>query len=272
MELTRDDLPAAVQEHTARLLRGGLQGRFAQSFCVMQNSLDAMESVLQAQADPALRQALEPLVEEMARRLPALERLAGQAADLAVGGALRELHRPEPVELVGSLEELCACVNEELARRGSRAAMRLETAGRPEVLRVSGSRPLIDALLANLLSNSLRGNPDAQITLQLDGGLRLLYQDDGPGLPEDAWALLLTGDWRESLLHRGGTGLLLIREYAACMGWQISREGEALAFTMPPAPATDFTLYSSAARDLLCSEHCRARILRELDALAADMP
>lgn len=266
MEPNPAEMPAAVQEHTMRLLRGGLHGRFAQSFCVMQNSLDAMESVLQAGADPALREALQPMVEEMERRLPALMRLADQAADLAVGSALRELYRPEPVEIVSCLAELCVCIDEELALRGSKAAIRLDTAGIPEVIGVSGSRPLIDGLMANLLSNSLRGTPDAQITLRLGGGLRLLYEDSGPGLPAEAWALLLDGTWEQGLLHSGGTGLLLIREYAACMGWQIGREGKAVVFTMPPAP-TDFTLCSSAARDLLHGEQCRKRIGRELDAL-----
>ncbi len=271
MEQPRTDLPDTEQEHTIRLLRGGLHGRFSQSFCVVQTTLDAMESVLRTQANPVLQDAMRPLMEEMARRLPALERLADQAADLALGSALRELHEEEPIELRGLLQTFCDCANEELARRRSPAAMALDLSGCGGPLGLQGSQSLIDGLLANLFSNSLRGKKDVRVTLRLTADRRLLYLDDGPGLPEDAWALLLGGLWREEFLHRGGTGLLLVREYAGCLGWQIEREGGALAFALPPAPRA-FTLHSSEARDLLVAEQCRARIARELDALDADPP
>ena len=38
-----------------QILSGGLWGRFAQSFCVLQGDLDAVERVICQRADPSLR-------------------------------------------------------------------------------------------------------------------------------------------------------------------------------------------------------------------------
>lgn len=271
MKQPRADLPAAGQEHAIRLLRGGLHGRFAQSFCVLQTTLDAMESVLRTQGNPALQDTMRPLLEEMARRLPALERLAGQAADLALGSTLRELHEPEPLELTSLVRVFCDCANEELARQGSEAVVVPEQEEAAAPLGLMGNESLIDALLANLLSNALREKRNVRITLRLTADRRLVCRDDGPGLPEDAWMLLLGGAWQEELLYRGGTGLLLVREYAACLGWQIKRQDGALTFVLPPAPQ-DLTLRSSEAKELLYAAQCRACIARELNALAVEEP
>ncbi|MGN0984310.1 MAG: sensor histidine kinase [Gemmiger sp.] len=258
------------QQNFARqeqLLRGGLHGRFAQSFCVLQTTLDAMQSALREQASPALQNSMRPLLEEMRRRLPVLERLADQAADIAMGGALRELHKMQPVELVSTLRMFCDCVSEELVKRESQASIVLEEAGLPAVMAIQGDGGLIGAILSNLLSNSLRSRPDVQIRLQLTPDRRLRYEDNGPGLPEPAWKLLVQNELAGDLLRGGGTGLLLVREYAACLGWQPAREGKALVFVLPQAEDVPLELRSTQAKDLLFGERCRAHVCRELDAL-----
>ena len=82
-----------------QILSGGLWGRFAQSFCVLQGDLDALERVLYQRADPALRAELLPLLRDMACRLPSLERLANQTADIAIGSALRTVHGQDALDL-----------------------------------------------------------------------------------------------------------------------------------------------------------------------------
>ena len=75
-----------------------------------------------------------------------------------------------------------------------------------------------------------------QITLSCEPG-RLYYRDNGPGLPEDAAALLESGVWSDRLLEQGGLGLPLIRAYAAAMGWTLKVEREAgtcVCFSLPP--------------------------------------
>ena len=246
-----------------QILSGGLWGRFAQSFCVLQGDLDALERVLYQRADPALRAELLPLLRDMACRLPSLERLANQTADIALGSALRTVHRQDALDLAFLLEELARDVNAELAHRDMAATVELER--QADSVPIVGDSSLICAMLVNLLSNSLGAKADARVRWTLTGRT-LLCRDDGPGLPEDAWRTLLENSRGAGWMDHGGTGLLLIRQYADCLGWTITCQEGAICFAMPGFPADRQVELASGGGELT-REQAHRLLSRELDAL-----
>ena len=246
-----------------QILSGGLWGRFAQSFCVLQGDLDALERVLYQRADPALRAELLPLLRDMACRLPSLERLANQTADIALGSALRTVHRQDALDLAFLLEELARDVNAELAHRDMAATVELER--QADSVPIVGDSSLICAMLVNLLSNSLGAKADARVRWTLTGRT-LLCRDDGPGLPEDAWRTLLENSRGAGWMDHGGTGLLLIRQYADCLGWTITCQEGAICFAMPGFPA-DRQVELASGGGVLAREQAHRLLSRELDAL-----
>ena len=104
---------------------------------------------------------------------------------------------------------------------------------------VLGSASLLDGIFTNLLSNLLRARADGEMRLTLSPDRTLRYADDGPGMdPTAVRALLEQGRPTAELLDRGALGLLLVRDYAAALGWQITVEqgaGLRLCFRLPPA-------------------------------------
>ena len=246
-----------------QILSGGLWGRFAQSFCVLQGDLDAVERVICQRADPSLRAELLPLLRDMACRLPSLERLANQTADIAIGSALRTVHRQDALDLAFLLEELARDVNAELAHRDMAATVELER--QADSVPIVGDSSLICAMLVNLLSNSLGAKADARVRWTLTGRT-LLCRDDGPGLPEDAWRTLLENSRGAGWMDHGGTGLLLIRQYADCLGWTITCQEGAICFAMPGFPA-DRQVELASGEGGLAREQAHRLLSRELDAL-----
>ena len=246
-----------------QILSGGLWGRFAQSFCVLQGDLDALERVLYQRADPALRAELLPLLRDMACRLPSLERLANQTADIALGSALRTVHRQDALDLAFLLEELARDVNAELAHRDMAATVELER--QADSVPIVGDSSLICAMLVNLLSNSLGAKADARVRWTLTGRT-LLCRDDGPGLPEDAWRTLLENSRGAGWMDHGCTGLLLIRQYADCLGWTITCQEGAICFALPGSTATRQVELASGG-GVLAREQAHRLLSRELDAL-----
>lgn len=246
-----------------QILSGGLWGRFAQSFCVLQGDLDAVERVICQRADPSLRAELLPLLRDMACRLPSLERLANQTADIALGSALRTVHRQDALDLAFLLEELARDVNAELAHRDMAATVELER--QADSVPIVGDSSLICAMLVNLLSNSLGAKADARVRWTLTGRT-LLCRDDGPGLPEDAWRTLLENSRGAGWMDHGGTGLLLIRQYADCLGWTITCQEGAICFALPGSTATRQVELASGGGGL-AREQAHRLLSRELDAL-----
>lgn len=246
-----------------QMLSGGLWGRFAQSFCVLQGDLDAVERVICQRADPSLRAELLPLLRDMACRLPSLERLANQTADIALGSALRTVHRQDALDLAFLLEELARDVNAELAHRDMAATVELER--QADSVPIVGDSSLICAMLVNLLSNSLGAKADARVRWTLTGRT-LLCRDDGPGLPEDAWRTLLENSRGAGWMDHGGTGLLLIRQYADCLGWTITCQEGAICFSLPGSTATRQVELASGG-GVLAREQAHRLLSRELDAL-----
>ena len=246
-----------------QILSGGLWGRFAQSFCVLQGDLDAVERVICQRADPSLRAELLPLLRDMACRLPSLERLANQTADIALGSALRTVHRQDALDLAFLLEELARDVNAELAHRDMAATVELER--QADSVPIVGDSSLICAMLVNLLSNSLGAKADARVRWTLTGRT-LLCRDDGPGLPEEAWRTLLENSRGAGWMDHGGTGLLLIRQYADCLGWTITCQEGAICFSLPGSTAPRQVERASGG-GVLAREQAHRLLSRELDAL-----
>lgn len=267
--------PAILQPDLA--LRGGLKGRLAGDFCVLQGMVEALTRYLEKEApEPVRATALEAL-QEMTCRLYRLERLSGNAADLALGAALRGLRALQPMDLAASLREICACSNEELASCGATLRMSLcdrTTAGE---LWLEGDDSLVDGIAANLMSNALVAGA-RQIEWTCTDDRCLLYRDDGPGLPGSV-ADLLHGKVPEGGIPAvGGTGLLLVREYAAALGWTLEvgeqSGGLALTFTLPrhvPDPSGLLLADDSHARQSRRAA-LRQRLHRDLCALDRPRP
>ena len=218
-------------------LRGGLRGRFRLSFDRMENAFEALEDRLMA-VDPAGREELAPLMEEVRLQFACLRRLSDQAADAATASLLHGTCAPCPMDLAGQLREFTQMLQEEAAQFRLPFKVRFWDAG-IQVLPTMGDPSLLTGLLTNLVSNTLVTDSCATITLECTRG-QFIYRDNGPGLQPDAVALLLDDRWSERLLREGGLGLPLIAIYARTMGWRLSMEdkpGTNLVFDLPPCTA-----------------------------------
>ena len=258
-----------LRPENADPLRGGLKGRLAEDFCVLQGTVDALARFLEQQAPEPVRSTGMDTLREMARRIQRLERLADNAADLALGAQLRRLRTPVVLELSAHLQAFCACAEEELAACGHavRVTLRREE---PEGLWLEGDDALINNLLANLLSNSVRAGAD-EVELTCTKDRLLLYRDNGPGADPAVMAMLTEGTVSRELLAGGGTGILLVREYAAALGWTLragSGSAFALEFVLPrhrPEPSR-LDLADDAKQKQQAVALCRLRLRREFGA------
>ena len=193
-----EQMPSEAEKADLTALRGGLKGRLAAEFAVLQSSMDALRRYTQDCGVPGVAAVAGQMLGEMDSRIARIERLADNAAELAVSTALRGAQERRPVEICGYLRELAACAAEELAGRGRQIAFAVENTVPPaadgtQAVWVLADRGLMNALLANLLSNSAAAQGCTRITLQCTAGRSLLYSDNGCGLPPEARALLLEG-------------------------------------------------------------------------------
>lgn len=248
-------------------LRGGLKGRLAEDFCVLQGEVDALTRYLDQQAPEPVRSTGLDSLREMNRRIRRLERLADNAADLALGAQLRRLRAPLPMELTEHLCALCACASEELAAcdHPLQVIFHDRTQGG---LWLEADDNLINSLLANLLSNSARAGAD-RVELTCTADRRLLYRDNGSGADAAALALLTQGKAEEPFLARGGTGLLLVREYAAALEWkccpaQQPEKGFAVDFVLPAhCPDPSQLVLADDAKQMECRHAACRRCMQQ---------
>lgn len=223
------------EQELAMALRGGLRGRFRNSFHLLENAFEVLDEQMAHCVTPAQYDTLRPLLRQITDQLLTLQRLGEHAADAAIAPVLHQACAPRPMELLGRLRELADLLNEILVQAAVPASVRVEAPDDLGVLLTMGDDTLLNGLLANLVSNSLAAGRQVQITLACGPG-QFCYRDDGPGLPEDAAALLRDGTWSPRLLEQGGLGLPLIRVYAAAMGWALTVEqgpGTCLRFQLP---------------------------------------
>lgn len=224
------------EQELAMALRGGLRGRFRQSFHLLENALEVLDDQMAHCVTPDEYETLRPLLRQITEQLVQLQRLGEHAADAAVAPVLQRVCAPRPMELLGQLREMAGLFNEILLQETVDGSVTVEAPADLPVLLTMGDDTLLNGLLANLVSNSLAAGTPARITFSCTPG-QFCYRDDGPGLPEDAVALLEGGTWSERLLEQGGLGLPLIRAYVAAMGWDLTVEhgkGTCLRFVLPP--------------------------------------
>lgn len=272
MEQQREDkTPEQVgkSESAVQLLfRGGLKGRFSTEFCTLQSAVDALECYVSTLDTAAKREQARELVEEMNRSIVRLERLAENTADLALCGRVPELEPLAGEEMFHYLKEFCECANGELALRGAPGRVRLaDPAVQPMWLKTS--RTAMDALLSNLVSNSLSADIGAQIILTLTPDHCLAYCD-GTLWPEDACGVLLGEQPSPELASNGSTGLLLVRRYAEVLSWKIescaAQEGQTvLQFRLPCGLSDEEGLEFLSKQNQEVSRSSRLRM--ELDAV-----
>lgn len=253
------------------MLHGGLRGRMAGAFCTLQSSVDALQRYLAVSATPEVYNTARTMLEEMDRRIAMLQRISGNAADLACGVLTRGAGELTPIELAGYLSETAACVNEELALRGFGTRLAVHSEAGP--FWAMASTGLVDGIVVNLLSNLLQASPESPVTITLGPGRTLVYEDEGPGMDREAAAALLErGETPQSLKEKGALGLLLVREYALAMDWKIHVEqgrGMTLQFTLPEfdLAARRQMLKDSAGEGRSRSALFSARLERELDGV-----
>lgn len=267
MESRKKDSAA---ERERALLRGGLRGRMAGGFCTLQGSVDALQRYLAANTTPGVYEVARTMLDQMTGRIAALERISGNAAELACGVLTWGAGELAPLELSEYLAESLGCINEELAIRGFN--VRAEMADHSAPVWTMATTGLVDGILVNLLSNLIQVCPGGRMTLRLGPGRTLTYRDDGPGMDHGtASRLLEEGKVPERMLDQGSVGLLMVREYALAMNWTIHVEdgnGLCIQFNLPEfdaAAAIRSVLWDAAAEGRGRTAMLSDRLKRELD-------
>ncbi|PAW67056.1 MAG: hypothetical protein B9S34_06475 [Opitutia bacterium Tous-C1TDCM] len=177
--------------------------------------LQVATEILETRADPALREQVRDVREEV-QQMAALvnELLAFTRAGL----------RPREAEL--AVVELAPLVAEVLAREDAAGTVRTELAAGA----VHADRVLLGRALGNLVRNALRyAGPGATITLRsaTEGPEVLLaVEDDGPGAPPEALDRLGEPFYRPETARTRetggvGLGLAIVRSAAAACGGEV---------------------------------------------------
>ena len=242
-----------ANEELSAVLRGGLHGRFQSAFHLLENALEVLDDNI-------------ALLQQVGEQLLLLRRLGEHAADAAIAPVLQDVCVPQPMDLLEQLREIGALFQEIAVQQKLDALVELCPEEGLQSLFTMGDPTLLNGLLANLFSNSLAAGRSVHVTLRCAPG-DFCYQDDGPGLPQDARDLLLGRGWSGRLLEQGGLGLPLIRAYALAMGWELRVEdapGMKVHFTLPPCVVDldEIVMESCAARGE--RETRRRYFLREL--------
>lgn len=263
------------EQELALALRGGLRGRFQNSFHLLESAFEVLEDQMAHCVTPTEYESLRPLLRQITEQLLLLRRLGEHAADAAIAPVLRQVCTPQPMELLGQLREISALFNEIAVQEQLPAQSVVKVAEGLPVLLTMGDSTLLNGLMANLFSNSLAAGQPVQITLAC-GPESFCYHDDGPGLPPDAQALLCGGVWSDRLLEQGGLGLPLIRAYAAAMGWDLTVEdgpGTTLRFGLPSCSVDlgNVVLTSTTAPQVQRARR-REYFLREMQSVLPERP
>ncbi|MDD4850273.1 MAG: hypothetical protein PHO10_06180 [Gemmiger sp.] len=238
-----------------------------------------MQHYLAAKTDPDVMQELTPVLAEMEQSIAYLSRLCANAADIALAYTGGFCSEKMPLELTETLTRLVNCVGEELLARKLDASLVLDDHVQ-EPLWLMADTGLVDALFANLISNSLRACPTpATLRIACLPGREPLYTDNGPGLRSTLErTCLIQGVPTPETLQQGQLGLLLVHQYANALGWTLRPEngpasGFRLRILLPPfVPPAELTLHSSAAATENRNALQRLCLSRELDGTLGLIP
>ena len=170
----------------------------------------------------------EPLqIRRLERDIEAMDQLIGNILDLARG------LEKEPFQTI-FLEELLA----EVVRLAGSEQVFLKI--EPNIGEVALPPIALRRVVANLLGNALRHDPDGTIQLiaeQTAAGLQIVVLDRGPGIPADQLELVFQpfhriDASRSSVTGGSGLGLAIVRQLTDIYGWQVklrNRQGGGLA-------------------------------------------
>lgn len=252
-----------LSEQTLLQLQGGVRGRFARSFSVLQGAVDVLERYLQHHTNGAVQDDTEPLFESIYEQIDTLQHLSGNAVDLLTGTVLHDPQLLRPMDVAAFLRDFCAEANSELACRNTGAHITLDLP-REQALYLPASETLLCALFLNLVTNSVQVRRDTTIALRCTAGA-LRYTDTGPGPGADALQLLRGETVSLSMLRQGRMGLLVAAVCAQDLGWRLDpcgppEGGFALEMELPQHSAPPAAVLHSAVEN----EALRARLHRLL--------
>jgi signal transduction histidine kinase len=148
-----------------------------------------------------------------------LERLVGDVLDLAKLDTHRFALRREEVDMERLVDRAYSAFNEEARRRG--IDYRRSITAKP-VLETDGDRVL--QVISNLLANAFRWTPDGgRVGLaltQVDGTVRVVVDDNGPGIAADEQERIFRPFWSRDG-EGTGLGLAIAGELATALGGEI---------------------------------------------------
>lgn len=160
--------------------------------------------------DKDLRERTLRDLDEMQQMLTsALDFLRGKAVDEAVN----------PIDMVALLESLV----DDQAELGHEVSLNA-----PASARIKGRPQALRRAIGNLLENALKYGGHVTVALQLDAdGLRIVVEDEGPGLPEDELQKVFEPFYRVEMSRNRetggvGLGLAIVRQIAHKHGGDIS--------------------------------------------------
>jgi two-component system OmpR family sensor kinase len=153
-----------------------------------------------------------------------LERLVGDVLDLAKLDTRRFTLLREEVDMERLVDRAYSAFGEEARRRS--IDYRRHVHGKP-VIETDGDRVL--QVISNLLSNAFRWTPDGgRVELglaQVDGTIRVVVDDSGPGIAPDERERIFRPFWSRDG-HGTGLGLAIARELAGALGGRIELKTE----------------------------------------------
>lgn len=256
--------PSPLDEQTLLQLQGGLKGRFSRSFSVLQGAVDTLERYLERRVSGDMLDDIEPLFADIHAQVRELQHLSDNAVGLLTGTVLHDPGLLRPTDIAAYLRVFCASANDELADLGAKARV-VPDLPEGQVYCLPASEALLNALLMNLVSNSVHARHDTTVTVALRADGTLRYTDTGPGPGPDAAGLLRGDTVNAKILRQGGLGLMIAVACAQDLGWELTLDedapgGFALAVQLPqPIAAGAAVLCSDAA-----AESLRARLRRQL--------
>jgi signal transduction histidine kinase len=169
-----------------------------------------------------------------------LERLVGDVLDLAKLDTHRFALLREEVDMERLVDRAYSAFGEEARRR--EIDYRRSVTAQP-VIETDGDRVL--QVISNLLSNAFRWTPDGgRVELglaQVDGTIRVMVEDSGPGIAEEERERIFRPFWSRDG-HGTGLGLAIAHELAAALGGRIVLDtqvgrGSRFEFVLPANPA-----------------------------------
>jgi two-component system sensor histidine kinase BaeS len=193
--------------------------------------------IIQGNLEGVLDEVYDPTPEHIGATLDEARALARLVEDLRTLSLAEAGQLPLVRELV-DVAELLADVGTSFSGQAEAAGidLRIEVAGDPSSLTITGDVGRLDQVLGNLMGNAVRHTPaDGTITLRAEpihGGVRIVVRDTGEGIqPEDlpyVFDRFWKGDHSRSRAGGAGSGLglAIARQLVHAHGGRIGVESE----------------------------------------------